>query len=261
MLGFFTRGPREDVGLLDPTDRVKAEGLDRRLVASRFSLWSTPDQRVYALPNDVHPVMLAYRRDSVQELGIDVDKLDTWDAFVEAGRRVTRDVDGDGIVDRYMLELPYDGAWGLLTLLLQRGGELFDAQGEIAFNSDLTADLIAWYLRQTQGPQKIAYDPGSGQALGKAMLDGLVLFYWAPDWRSRILTDDVPSLSGKMALMPLPAWNKGERRTSVWGGTGLVISKRTPRPDLAWDLAKFLYFDSPRDGAAISSDEHHPRLA
>jgi hypothetical protein len=42
-LGYFTKGPPEDIGLLDLTDRVKAARLDRRLVASRFSLWSSPD--------------------------------------------------------------------------------------------------------------------------------------------------------------------------------------------------------------------------
>jgi arabinosaccharide transport system substrate-binding protein len=242
-LGFFTRGPRADVGLLDLTNRVRAEGLDRRLVASRLSSWSTTDGHVYALPNDVHPVMLAYRRDLVEALGVDVSKLDTWDAFVEAGRRVTRDVDGDGVVDHYMLDLPFDGSWGLTSLLLQRGGQLFDETGNIAFNSDITAEVFAWYLRQTQGPQKIAYDAGWGQAQGKAMVDGLVLFYLAPDWRSRFFADEVPSLAGKMGLLPLPAWQPGGRRTSVWGGTGLMISKRTKHPDLAWELATFLYFD------------------
>ncbi|MGA3121582.1 MAG: extracellular solute-binding protein [Polyangiaceae bacterium] len=259
-LGFFTRGPREDVGLLDLADRVEAEGFDRRLVASRLSSWSTVDGRIYALPNDVHPVMLAYRRDLVAQLGIDVTKLDTWDAFVEAGRRVTRDVDGDGVVDHYMIDLPYDGNWALTSLLLQHGGQLFDRAGNIAFNSDITTEVFAWYLRQTHGPRKIAYDAGWGQALGKAMVDGLVVFYWAPDWRSRFFADEVPSLAGHMALMPLPAWDKGGRRTSVWGGTGLMISRRTPRPDLAWELAKFLYFDPTEMGKRFEATNIIPVL-
>ena len=41
---------------------------------------------------------------------------------------------------------------------------------------------------------------------GIAMSDGLVLFYFTPDWRTRQVEMDVPSLSGKLALMPLPAW-------------------------------------------------------
>jgi arabinosaccharide transport system substrate-binding protein len=52
----------------------------------------------------------------------------------------------------------------------------------------------------------------------------------------------VPSLSGKMKVMPLPAWSPGGRRTSVWGGTGLAITKAGRDPELAWQFAKYLYF-------------------
>src|SRR3954468_20496174 len=51
-LGFFTKGPIEDVGFLDLTDRVKSEGLRDKLVASRFTLWSTRGH-IFALPHDV----------------------------------------------------------------------------------------------------------------------------------------------------------------------------------------------------------------
>lgn len=258
-LGFFTRGPREDIGFLDLTDRIHGEGYYDRMVASRFSLW-TARGRIYALPHDVHPVALAYRRDIVEALGIDVKSLDTWEAFVEVGRRVTGDRDGDGVLDQYMLDLPYDGSWGLLILIVQRGGQLFDAEGRVAFNSEVTEDTIVWYLEQTHGPRKIAYECGWGQPLLKAMTDGLALFYWTPDWRSYLYQKDVPGLKGKMGIMPLPAWEKGGRRTSVWGGTGLTITKRTKRPDLAWDLAKTLYFDQKELGQRFTQTNIIPPL-
>jgi arabinosaccharide transport system substrate-binding protein len=107
--------------------------------------------------------------------------------------------------------------------------------------------VIRWYVQQTHGPTKIAYDAGMDQPMLKVMTDGLVLFYIAPDWRSGVYEHDLPGLKGKMALMPMPAWEPGGRRTTVWGGTGLVIARQTQHPDLAWDLAQFLYFD-PREG-------------
>jgi arabinosaccharide transport system substrate-binding protein len=258
-LGFFTRGPVEDFGILDLTDRLKRDGLDKRLVESRFSLWSARG-RVYSLPHDVHPVMLAYRRDLIEKLGIDVSQLDTWDKFVEVGRRVTGDLDGDGVVDRYMLDLRMDGNWSLDTLMFQRGGQFFDPDGNITFNTEDNAQLIRWYIEQTRGPHRISYECGWGQAVAKTMMDGVVLFFWAPDWRSFVYADEVPSLKGKMALMPLPAWKEGGRRTSVWGGTGLMITKATKNPDLAWELAKFLYFDPAELGRRFKETNTIPVL-
>jgi arabinosaccharide transport system substrate-binding protein len=187
--------------------------------------------------------MLAYRRDIIEQLGINVEELDTWDKFVQVGRRITKDKDGDGVVDQYMMDIPYGGNWGLIMLMLQRGGQLFDAKGNVVFDSAETAEVIDWYLHQTRGPNRIMTDCGATQLLMKAMRDGLVLFFVTPDWRSRAFETDMPGLAGKMALMPMPAWTPGGRRTSVWGGTGLVITKRTKHPELAWELAKFLYFD------------------
>jgi len=258
-MGYFTRGPAEDFGVMDLTDRLKNDGLYDRVVESRFSLWSARG-RVYAVPHDVHPVMLAYRTDVVAALGIDVSQLDTWDKFVEAGRRITRDFDGDGVIDHYMIDLRVDGNWGLSTLMLQRGGQFFDADGNVAFATEDTAELIRWYILQTRGPRKIAYDCGWGQTVAKAMIDGLVVFQWTPDWRSWVFEDEVPSLKGKMALMPMPAWKPGGRRTSVWGGTGLMIMKATKHPDLAWELAKFLYFDTPELGKRFQATNILPVL-
>ncbi len=241
-MGFYTRGPVGDVGFVDLTERIERDQLRHKLVESRFSLWSTRS-RVFALPHDVHPVVLTYRRDLIEELGIDVEKLRTWDDFVAMGRSVTKDLTGDGVPDRYALDLPMSGSWGLRTLLLQRTGSLIDERGQFDLRSPETASTIEWYIEQTFGPKRIAFEFGWGQTLSKALLDGLALFYLTPDWRTHLFEMDVPKLRGKLAVMPLPAWSPGGRRTSVWGGSGLAITKSSKHQDLAWELAKFLYLD------------------
>lgn len=241
-LGFFTRGPKKDFGFLDLTDRVKQEGLDERLVSSRFALWMARG-RIYGIPHDVHPMMLAYRKDIVEGLGINVEELDTWDKFAEVGRRITKDLDGDGNPDRYMLEMPANGGWALQALILQLGGGVFDENGNITLVNEATERAFLWYLRNSRGKNRIGYDVGWGQSVMKALGDGLVLFFWTPDWRSYWFQLHAPKNKGKMALMPLPAFEKGGRRTSVWGGAGVCISKSSKRPDDAWELVKFLYFD------------------
>jgi len=242
-MGYFTRGPLEDMGFVDLTDRLHAEGLYHRMVESRYSLWSSRG-RIFALPHDVRPVMLAYRRDLVEQLGIDVNALKTWDDFVAMGRRITADLDGDGYPDRYALDLATQGGHTLQMLMRQRGGQLIDEAGRVVFDSPEVAEAILWHLEQSAGRQPIAYDVGWGQSLTKAMMDGLVLFYFCPDWRTKQFEMDLPTLSGKLALMPLPVWEAGGRRTTSWGGTGLAITRSSPNQELAWKLAKHLYLNA-----------------
>jgi arabinosaccharide transport system substrate-binding protein len=204
--------------------------------------------------------MLAYRRDIVAELGIDVSELDTWEKFVAVGRKITKDLDGDGTIDRFMLDLPKNGQWGIQIMLRQRGIDLFDEKSNVAFNTPEAVDTILWYLHETRSPERISYEAGWGQNFIKAMSDGLVLFVMTPDWRSWQYQNDAPKLKGKMALMPLPAWEKGGRRTSTWGMTGLTISKNTKNPELAWELAKFLYYNKEDLGKRFAANNIIPPL-
>ncbi len=245
-IGFFSKGPLEDIMFVDLTDRIKAEGLDTSVVFSRYSLWSSRT-RIFALPHDVHPVMLAYRRDIVEKLGIEVDSIDTWEEFAEMGRRITRDVDGDGVVDRYALQLS-DGYNALKILLLQRGVQFFDSLGRARFDDPRTVEVMKWYIDALHGENSFAYSISKGQMESKLLSDGFVLFHLTPDWKSKNFERSVPNLEGKMALMPLPAWEEGGRRTSTQGGTGLAITEQCENKELAWKLAKYLYFSEKNAG-------------
>lgn len=239
---FFTGGPLEDIGFLDLTERLKREGWLKRLVRSRLSLL-TFQKHIFGVPHDVHPVALMYRADLVEKLGIDVNELDTWDEFVRVGRKITRDLDGDGVRDRYMIDLPTSAPWGVEIMMLQQGISLFDEDGNINFNQPKTVDTILWYIEQTQSEHRIAFECGWGTSLAKAMTDGLALFYIAPDWRTGTTQQEIQNLKGKLKLMPLPAWEPGGRRTSTWGGSAVVIPKQNHNTELSWKLAKHLYFD------------------
>lgn len=258
-IGPFVRGPLEDVGFIDLTDRIEKTGLKDRLVRSRFSVWSSRG-RIFCLPHDVHPMGLVYRRDILDSLGVDPAKLDTWEKFVEVGRQITKDTNGDGVIDRYMIDLDAGGNDYLKGLILQRGGGLFNENAEVTFDSEIVVDVVCWYVRQLSGANKTAFSAGWGQTFAQAMTDGLVLFYFTPDWRSYSYPTDVPAMSGKMELMPLPAWEPGGRRVSTWGGTGLAITKQCKNPDLAWELAMRLYYDEEELGSRFKATNIIPPL-
>ena len=127
------KGPLEDVGFVDLTDLLHQEGIYAQINTPSFGPW-TSRGRIFGLPHDVHPVLLAYRADIVEAAGIDVSAIETWDDFVRLLGPLVRDNDGDGMIDRYLLnvwetnpeliEIPHATGW---WRLLRRAGTPGDA--------------------------------------------------------------------------------------------------------------------------------------
>jgi arabinosaccharide transport system substrate-binding protein len=235
------KGPLEDVGFVDLTDIVHAEGIDGQINAPSFAPW-TSRGRIFGLPHDVHPVLLAYRADLVEAAGIDLSAIATWDDFVRLLRPLVRDVDGDGYPDHYLLNIWETNPELIESLIWQAGGALFDAQERLVLHSESNARVLATVVSWTTGPNRIAVNAPEFDAAGNKMrLDGTVLFSFMPDWLTSAWRQDLPQLAGKVKLMPLPAWDKGGRRTTVMGGTMLGIPKRAQDFASAWRYAKHLY--------------------
>ena len=242
--GALVRGPLDLVPFEPLNERLEATGLIDQFAPGRLELW-TRAGRHFGVPKDVHPVMLAYRRDILAELGIDPAELTTWERFVAVAReKIVADLTGNGIIDRYAIDMSLTGNPELTQILIaQRGIDLFDARGRpLMHNADL-ADLIVWYHEQTTGANRISFPAGWGQNLAQALTSDLVVFIMVPDWRTRQIEMDMPGMAGKFGLMPLPAWEEGGGRTSTFGGTGMFISRQSENPEMAWRLAEFLALD------------------
>ena len=269
-IGYFTRGKIENVGLVDLTDRLKEEGYmnPEVMVQTRYQLWSSRNH-IFAIPHDVHPAGLCYRVDIVKALGIDVSELTTWDKFVEVGQKITGKWEktnnalgvkaGD---NRYMIDFADDSTISLQILFTQRGFDFFDKDGNVAFNKPEMAELIAWFVHQTRGKNRISFPAGDGQNFYKAMNSGRQIFFLTPDWRSRQFLLDNPQQKGNLALMPMPVWTDKDGKmlpdtylSGPWGGSGLAITKHCKNQDLAWKFAKYLYLEASDEDFAYRFQE------
>jgi len=234
-------GPLDRVGFVDLTDRLKAEGLMEQINAPSFTLW-TSRGRIFGLPHDVHPVLLAYRADLVEAAGIDMNQVETWDDFFRLLRPLMQDFDGDGRTDRYLL-----GGWSTNgpfaeMLLLQAGGRLFDEQEQPCLTLERNVEVLATLTTWFAGPTRMCTEAPEFSASGHRMrLEGVVVASLIPDWMTGQWKRELPGLSGKLKLLPVPAWEKGGRRTTVWGGTMLGVTRAAPDFEAAWAFAKRLY--------------------
>lgn len=251
--GTFFRGKLENVGFADLTDRIQQAGLSKAMVAARFAPY-TSRGRIFGLPHDVHPVMLAYRRDIFQKEGIDAAKIKTWGDFIRIGRRLTIPN------QRYMIELFDTRDAHLASCLFQRGGGYFTPSGDCILDNETAVQTMLWYVPLLAGKNRIANSLGAGQILTKAVEDGYFVCLIAPDWRTKTFEMTIPRVAGKMALMPLPAVEVGGRQTSTWGGTMLGITKNGKSQDLAWQFALHLYLDKKELGERFRGTNIIPAL-
>ncbi|MEM7576695.1 MAG: ABC transporter substrate-binding protein [Planctomycetota bacterium] len=239
----YVAGPLEDVGFTDLTDRLKSEGLLEAINTPSFGPW-TSRGRIFGLPHDVHPVLLVYRADLVEDAGIDVSQIETWDDFTRIMAPLVADTDGDGRDDRYLLNLWYTNVDLIEPLMLQAGGGTFDAEDRSLVATDANAKVAAHVVAWNLGASRIAIDAPDFTASGNQLkLEGKVVAQIMPDWLAGIWKSDLPQLAGKLKLMPLPAWEPGGIRTTVQGGTMIAIPKATERFEEAWEVAKLLYLN------------------
>jgi len=233
-------GPLDQVGFYDMTDRLHAEGVYAQFNEASFAPY-TSRGRIFGLPHDVHPVLLAYRADIVEAAGIDVSQIETWEDYFRIMRPLMQDFDGDGRPDRFLLEFSEIRSTEIVMLMLQNGGQIFDENDEPCFANERNAHVLATLITWVTGPNRVCLEVSATASGHRQRLDGAVVGTIAPDWILGQWKIENPGLSGKVKVMPLPAWERGGRRVSVAQGCMMGISKTSERIDLAWEVALHLY--------------------
>jgi arabinosaccharide transport system substrate-binding protein len=224
--GSFLRGG--DPGLLPLNEMLDAGGYTDELVAAREALY-TYDGVTYGVEHALTPVVLYYRADIWEGAGVDPQIFVTWDDFVAGAKTVLESNPG-------VVPLPVHGSLHEL-LLRQRGSDYFDAEGNVTIDSEQSIDTMNWILAQMEAG--VAAQMPDGDATWAAFKDGTLISMVGADWYAGFFKDNAPELAGKWKAAPLPAWEEGGARTSVWGGTGLTIVSTSPNVE---EAKKFIEF-------------------
>lgn len=109
------------------------------------ALWTDAAGRVYALGNDLDMMGFFFNAELFDEAGVERPYEYTWDQWLDAARKLTRDLDGDGRPDQF----GFTNWWfHYVTLVWANGGELFTPDlTRSALGSPQAREALAFYRR------------------------------------------------------------------------------------------------------------------
>ena len=203
--------------------------VDNNTVQYALEQATTSDGRLIAMPTDLGPGTMFYRRDILDKMGVKPEEIgQSWDSYLEFGRALKKQglyliPNATRIYNAYIRSNAPQGE-----------GLYFDADGNPTVNSERFTK--AFELAKTIRDEGMDLNVGDftpewaaafqdGQAATE--LDG----FWLTGW----LQDTVPDTSGKWGVTTLPA----DSYVS-WGGSFYAIPEQSQNKEQAWDFIKFL---------------------
>jgi ABC-type glycerol-3-phosphate transport system substrate-binding protein len=196
------------------------------------------DGRVYAIPWDIGPCAVFYKRGLFRRYGIDPSKIDTWADYIRAGQEIVRKSGGR----TKMLPLGTNDLEPMFELLIQQtGGQVFDDQGRIAVNSPQARAALD-IIRQMRQDGIASNVPAYSQEWMAGFSDDSIASYPGGVWLGGIIKDTVGDASGKKAdwgVFRLPAIMHGGLHVANLGGSVLVIPAQCPNKDAAWAFIQY----------------------
>lgn len=235
----FTKGDIQFVPLDDAIDPYRAD-----IIQSRLAPY-TANGHNYGIDYHLGSFVMYYNTGILEAAGVDVDSIRTWDDYIEAGKKVTQDTNGDGTPDVYMASIETTDIFSAYALMLMMGGGTYNADGEIILDSPENVAALQ-FLQDLVHVHGIAR-PASGGGHHSPdhfvdLTEGRIASLWMPQWYMTRFPDNMSSVLADVEVVrPMPIFEEGGYTTTMGGGTGTVITNQIDPSKV--DLAKeFLAF-------------------
>lgn len=194
---------------------------------------------VWGVPQDTGPMIMLYRSDIFESLGIPVPT--TWAEYAEAGRRI-RAADPN----RYLTFFDPGEAGQFTSLLWQAGGRPFVLEGESNLTINMT-DEGAQRWAQTFTPLMteglVEVTPGFSDEWYRALADGRYATWVVGAWGPTFLQSAIPQTAGMWRAAPMPQQAGENAVTAEHGGSSVSVTAQSDCPREAADFAIWLNSD------------------
>ncbi|HUT58132.1 MAG TPA: sugar ABC transporter substrate-binding protein [Phycisphaerae bacterium] len=218
------------------TDLTRVAARYEKQFAPAFWTNCIHDGKVYAIPWDMGPCAVFYKRDIFRRSGVDPSAIETWDEFLEAGRTIFRETGGR----TKLFHLPTSNRMTAMfeILIQQNGGQVFDDRGRLAVNSPETLQVLGQLRRFLDSGVCSNVDMWTAEYMASIKND-TVATYPIAVWFGGTIKDQAPRSAGNWGVFRLPALEPGGRRVSNFGGSVLVIPDQCSNKEAAWAFVEY----------------------
>lgn len=192
--------------------------------------------RQYALPYETVPYLMFVNKSLLNREGLEVPDNDwTWDDLYNISRRITKDTDGDGLLDQFG---SYNYGWR--EAVYSNGAELFSETGtQSYFNDEKVTEAIRFTTQIS--------DLNKNQKVTKDDFDGGNVAFMPLTFAEYRTYKTYPYKIKKYTqfqwdCITLPAGSAGGNTSSV-NTLVMGISNNTEEEELAWEFLKLLTYN------------------
>lgn len=193
---------------------------------------------VYAVPQDIGPMMFYYREDLFKKYDLKVPA--TWDEFAETARKLKK-----AAPDKDLTTFSANDSGLFAGLAQQAGAQWWSTEGQkwkVGIDDEATKKVAAFWgglVKEGAIDNQPMYTPAWNKALNTGEQIAWVSAVWAPG----TLSTAAPDTKGKWAMAPLPQWSDSENRTGSWGGSSTGVTTDSKHKDAAAKFAAWLNTD------------------
>ncbi|NED97774.1 carbohydrate ABC transporter substrate-binding protein [Phytoactinopolyspora alkaliphila] len=208
-----------------------------QLVEERLAPYQS-DGVEYGIDYHLGTWVMYYNNAILEEAGVDVDSIVTWDDYIEAGKQVVENTDA------MMTSVETTDRFSVIGPMLQNGGGTYDENGEMILDSPENVEALQ-LISDMVHEHEIAVVSEGGMhhetAYYEAFNSGNYASVWMPQWYVTRFKDFMPETEGDILIRPMPEFEPDGFISTMGGGTGTAITTQIDEGKL--DAAKqFLEF-------------------
>jgi arabinosaccharide transport system substrate-binding protein len=215
--GTFLRGEVPLHPLTDVVDRHRDQLVEERLAPYQL------DGVEYGIDYHLGAFVMYYNAEVMEEAGVDVDSIVSWDDYIEAGKQVVENTDA------MMTTVEVTAPITVMGLMKQNGGGVYDENNQLILDSpanvealQLVSDMVNVHGIAEPAPGGDHHDPSYFEAFNA----GAYASVWMPQWYMIRFKDQMPDTEGRILVRPLPEFEPGGFISTMGGGTGTAITNQ-----------------------------------